>query len=293
VRVITPFAPGGATDIFTRLVAQRLQVTLKQGVVVDNRAGAGGMLGTDIVAKAEPDGYTLLFTTNSTTTIGPNLYRKVPYDALKDLAPINKLINVVGLLVAHPRVRANTVGELVALMKAQSVPLSYASSGTGAIGHLAGELFQAKTGLVLTHIPYKGGGPSITGLIAGESDLSFAQFPTVIQHVKTGRIKLLAVTSSNRTKLLPDTPTVAEGGVAGYGADAWQGMFAPAKVPRAVIERLNAEITAMLQSKDFNDSLNAQGAEAALLAPEQFREYLRSDFYQWKKLIERNHIRLD
>lgn len=293
VRIITPFAPGGATDIFTRLVAQRLQVALKQTVVVDNRAGAGGLLGTDIAAKAEPDGYTLLFTTNSTTTIGPNLYRKVPYDALKDLAPVNKVINVVGLLVAHPRIAASTVSELIVLMKSHSVPLSYASSGTGAIGHLAGELFQAKTGLTLTHIPYKGGGPSITGLIGGESDLSFAQFPTVIQHVRTGRIKLLAVTSSNRTKLLPDTPTVAESGVPGYGADAWQGLFAPAKVARAVIARLNTEVTAMLQLKDFNDALNAQGAEADLLQPEQFREYLRSDFAQWKRLIEQNRIRMD
>lgn len=293
MRIITPFAPGGATDIFTRLVAQRLQVTLKQGVVVDNRAGAGGLLGTDIAAKAEPDGYTLLFTTNSTTTIGPNLYRKVPYDPLTDLAPINKIINVVGLLVAHQRIKANNVAELIVLMKSHGTLLSFASSGTGAIGHLAGELFQAKTGLTLTHIPYKGGGPSITGLIGGEADLSFAQFPTVIQHVKTGRIKLLAVTSSNRTKLLPDTPTVAEGGVVGYGADAWQGLFAPAKVSRAVIGRLNAEITAMLETKEFNDALNAQGAEAALLAPEQFREYLRSDFAQWKKLIDQNRIRLD
>jgi tripartite-type tricarboxylate transporter receptor subunit TctC len=293
VRIVTPFAPGGATDVFTRLVAQRLHVALKQGVVVDNRAGAGGILGTDLVAKAAPDGYTLLFTTNSTTTIGPNLYRKVPYDALQDLAPIDKVIMVAGLLVANPRIKASNVSELIALAKSQNVPLTFASSGTGAIGHLAGELFQAKTGLKLTHVPYKGGGPSIIGLIGGETDLSFAQFPTVIQHVRAGRLKLLAVTSSNRTKLLPDVPTIAESGVAGYGADAWQGLFGPAKLPLAVIERLDGEIRAMLQSREFNDALNAQGAEADFLGPEAFGTYLRADFAQWKKVIDQNRIRME
>jgi tripartite-type tricarboxylate transporter receptor subunit TctC len=161
VRIVAPFAPGGATDVFARLLAQRLQVSLKQGVVVDNRGGAGGLLGTDLVAKADPDGYTLLFTTNSTTTIGPNLYKNVPYDPLKDLTPINKIVTVVGLLVVHPRIKANSVAELIALARAQNVPLTFASSGTGAIGHLAGELFKAKTGLDMTHVPYKGGAPSL------------------------------------------------------------------------------------------------------------------------------------
>ncbi len=292
IRVIVPFAAGGATDVFARLVAQRLQVTLKQGVVADNRGGAGGLLGTDLGAKAEPDGYTLLFTTNSTTTIGPNLYQKVPYDPLKDLTPINKVITVVGLLVVHPRVKANTVQELIALAKSQSAPLTYASSGTGAIGHLAGELFQAKTGVALTHVPYKGGGPSITGLIGGETDLSFAQFPTVIQHIKAGRLKLLAVVTSKRTKLLPDVPTIAEAGVPGYGADAWQGLFGPARLPRSIVARLDSEVRAMLKLKEFVDTLNTQGAEGDLLGPDEFAAYLRTDFAQWKQLIERNNIRI-
>jgi tripartite-type tricarboxylate transporter receptor subunit TctC len=292
VRVIAPFAAGGATDVFARLVAQRLQVTLKQGVVVDNRGGAGGLLGTDMGAKAEPDGYTLLFTTNSTTTIGPNLYQKVPYDALKDLTPVNKVITVVGLLVVHPRIKANTVAEFIVFAKSQTAPLTFCSSGTGAIGHLAGELFQAKTGVALTHVPYKGGGPSITGLIGGETDSSFAQFPTVIQHIKAGRLKLLAVTTSKRTKLLPDVPTVAEAGVPGYGADAWQGLFGPARLPRAIVTRLDSEVRAMLKLKEFVDTLNTQGAEGDLLGPEEFAAYLRKDFAQWKQLIDRNNIRI-
>lgn len=293
VRIVTPFAPGGATDVFSRLLAQQLHVSLKQPVIVDNRGGAGGVLGTDLAAKAEPDGYTLLFTTNSTTTIGPNLYKKVPYDPLKDLTPISKVIQVVGLLVVHPRIKANNVAELIALAKAQNAPLTYASSGTGAIGHLAGELFQAKTGVTFTHVPYKGGGPSITGLIGGETDLSFAQFPTVIQHIKSGRLKLLAVVSSKRTKLLPDVPTIAEGGVPGYRADGWQGLFGPAKLPREMVARLDSEVRKILQSKEFNETLNAQGAEADLLGPAEFRDYLRSDFAQWKELIEKNRLRID
>jgi tripartite-type tricarboxylate transporter receptor subunit TctC len=293
VRVVTPFAAGGATDVFSRLLAQQLSVTLKQAVVVDNRGGAGGLLGTDLVAKAEPDGYTLLFTTNSTMTIGPNLYKKVPYDPLKDLTPINKVVEVAGLLVVHPRIKATNVAELIAFAKAQSTPLTYASSGTGAIGHLSGELFEAKTGVRLTHVPYKGGGPSIIGLIGGETDLSFAQFPTAIQHVKSGKLRLLAVVSSKRTRLLPDVPTIAESGVPGYHADGWQGLFGPAKLPREIVARLDGDVRKILQSKEFNDTLNSQGAEADVLGPAEFRDYLRSDFAQWKELVEKNRIRIE
>lgn len=293
VRIVTPFAPGGATDLFSRLLAQQLQLSLKQGVVVDNRAGAGGLLGTDRAARAEPDGYTLLFTTNSTMTIGPNLYRKVPYDPLRDLTPINRVVQVVMLLVVHPRIKAKNVAELIAFAKGQKAPLTYASSGTGAIGHLAGELFQARTGVRLTHVPYKGGGPSITGLIGGETDLSFAQYPTVIQHIKSGRIRVLAVLSAKRTKLLPDVPTVAEGGVPEYHADGWQGLFGPAKLPREIVARLDGEVTRIVLSKEFNEAANAQGAEVDLLGPAEFREYVRSDFAQWKEVIDKNHIRID
>lgn len=293
VRIVTPFAPGGATDIFSRLLAQQLSASLKQSFIVDNRGGAGGLLGTDIAAKAEPDGYTLLFTTNSTMTIGPNLYKKVPYDPLKDLTPINKVVQVTGLLVVHPRIKANNVAELIALARAQSKPLTYASSGTGAIGHLAGEMFQAKAGVTLMHVPYKGGGPSIIGLIAGETDLSFAQFPTAIPHVRSGRLKLLAVVSSRRTRLLPEVPTIAEAGLPGYGADGWQGLFGPAKLPHDIVARLDREVTQILQSKDFNEAAQSQGAETDPLGPSAFRDYLRTDFAQWKELIAKNRIRID
>lgn len=293
LRMVVPFAPGGAADVFARVLAQRLRVSLKQNVIVDNRAGAGGFLGTDLVAKAEPDGYTLLFTANSTLTIGPNLYKTVPYDPLKDLTPVDKAVTTVSMLVTHPRIKANSVAALIALAKSQKVPLTFASSGSGAIGHLAGELFKAMAGVEITHIPYRGGGPAINALIGGETDMSFATYPSAIQHVKSGRLKLLAVSNHNRSKLLPDTPTIAESGVPGFGADMWLGLLGPARMGRDIVARLDGAVTAILRLKEFNDVLATQGAEADRLGPTEFRTYLQSDSARWKQLIEQYGIRAD
>lgn len=293
LRVICPFAAGGATDIFARVFSQRLQVALKQNVVVDNRGGAGGMIGTELAVKAEADGHTLLFASDSPVTIGPNLYRKMPYDPLKDLAPIGKVVSVVNTLVVNPRVKVATVSELITLAKKQKAPFKYASSGAGAFGHLSGELFKATTGVDFTHVPYKGGGPAIAGLIGGETDLSFATLPSVMPHVKSGRLVLLAVSNAKRSKLLPDVPTIAEAGVPGFGVDNWQGLFAPLGVAQKILLALDKETAEIVRSKEFADVAGTQGAEAEHIGISQFPAFVHKDHARWKQIIDKNQIRSD
>jgi len=289
--VICPFAAGGATDIFARVFSQRLQIALKQNVVVDNRGGAGGVIGTEIATKAEADGHTLLFASDSPVTIGPNLYKTVPYDPLRDLTPVGKVVSVVNVLVANPRLKITGVAELIAQAKQRKAPFKYASSGTGAFGHLTGELFKASTGTDLTHVPYKGGGPGIAGLIGGETDLSFATYPSVIPHVKSGRLTLLAVSNIKRSKLLPEVPTIAEAGVPGFGVDNWQGLFAPPALPRRILVALDKEVAEIVRSKEFSDVANAQGAEADHIGLDQFAAFVRKDSARWKQIIDKNQIR--
>jgi tripartite-type tricarboxylate transporter receptor subunit TctC len=294
IRVICPFAPGGATDLVARLYAQRLQAALMQNVVVDNRSGAGGAIGADIAAKAEADGHTLLFTSESPITIGPNLYRNTPYDPLKDFSPVGRVVSVALVLVANPRQKIASVGELIKQARERkSAPLKYASSGAGAVGHLSGELFKAATSTDLLHVPYKGGGPAIAGLIGGETDLSFATYASVIPHVKSGRLALLAVSNSKRSRLLPDTLTIAEAGVPGYGVDNWHGLLAPPGVPAAVLNSLDRETAAIVGSKDFSDAVNTQGAEVDHLALASFGAFIRKEHARWKQVIEKNRIKVD
>ncbi len=291
LRVICPFAAGGATDIFARVFSQRLQVALKQNVVVDNRGGAGGVIGTEIAVKSEADGHTLLFASDSPVTIGPNLYKTVPYDPLKDLTPVGKVVSVVNVLVVNPRLKIASVAELVSQARQRKAPFTYASSGTGAFGHLTGELFKASTGTNLTHVPYKGGGPGIAALIGGETDMSFATFPSVIPHAKAGRLILLAVSNNKRSKLLPDVPTIAEAGVPGFGVDNWQGLFAPPGLPRKILLALDREVAMIAASKEFADVANTQGAEADHVGVDQFGAFIRNDSARWKQIIEKNQIR--
>ena len=291
LRVICPFAAGGATDIFTRVFSQRLQLALKQNVVVDNRGGAGGVIGTELAIKAEPDGHTLLFASDSPVTIGPNLYKTVTYDPLKDLMPIGKVVSVVNVLVANPRLKIANVAELIAQARQRKAPFKFASSGTGAFGHLTGELFKASTSADLTHVPYKGGGPAIAGLIGGETDLSFATFPSVMPHVKSGRLTLLAVSNIKRSKLLPEVPTIAEAGVPGFGVDNWQGLFAPLGVSQKIRIALDREVAEIVRSKEFSDVANAQGAESDHIGIESFAGFVRKDHARWKQIIDKNQIR--
>jgi len=291
LRVICPFAAGGATDIFARVFSQRLQIALKQNVVVDNRGGAGGVIGTELAAKSEADGHTLLFASDSPVTIGPNLYKTVPYNPLRDLTPIGKVVSVVNVLVMNPRLKISSVADLIAQAKQQKAPFKYASSGTGAFGHLTGELFKASTGIELIHVPYKGGGPGIAGLIGGETDLSFATFPSVIPHIKSGRLTLLAVSNIKRSKLLPEVPTIAEAGVPGFGVDNWQGLFAPPALPRKIQIALDKEVAEIVRSKEFSDVANTQGAEADHIGLDQFTIFVRKDHARWKQIIDKNQIR--
>lgn len=293
LRVICPFAPGGATDIFARVFAQRLQLALQQNVVVDNRGGAGGVIGTELAVKAEADGHTLLFASDSPLTIGPNLYKTVPYDPLKDVLPIGKVVSVVNVLVANPRLKLASVQELVAQAKQRKAPFKYASSGTGAFGHLTGELFKASTGTDFTHVPYKGGGPGIAGLIGGETDISFATYPSVMPHVKSGRLMLLAVSNVKRSKLLPEVPTIAEGGVSGFGVDNWQGLFGPPGLPRKIQIALDTATGDIVRSKEFSDVANTQGAEADHIGLGEFAAFVRKDHARWKQIIDKNQIRGD
>jgi tripartite-type tricarboxylate transporter receptor subunit TctC len=291
LRIVVPFAPGGATDIFARLLAQRLQPALGQTVVIDNRAGAGGVLGTDMVTKAEGDGYTLLFSSDSPITIGPNLYKTVPYDPMKDIMPIDKVVTVVTLLVTNPRLKLTSVNDLIAQAKQRKTPFTYGSSGSGAIGHLTGELFRSATGIELVHVPFKGGGPAITSLVGGEIDLSFATYPSAIQHVKSGRLTLLAVSNSKRSRMLPDTPSIAETGIAGVAVDNWHGLLAPPRLPRKIVARLDAEVAAIVNSKEFGEVVSLQGAEADRLGLAAFATFMRADSARWKQLIDKNKIR--
>ena len=292
IRLICPFAPGGATDIVARVFAQRLQVALKQNVVVDNRGGAGGVIGADMAAKSEGDGHTLLFSSDSPITIGPNLYRNTPYDPLRDLLPVGKVVSVVNVLVVNPRQKITSVSELINQAKQRkATPLKFASSGAGAFGHLTGELFKASTGTDITHVPYKGGGPGIAGLIGGETDLSFATYPSVIPHVKSGRLALLAISNIKRSRLLPDVPTIAESGVPGFGVDNWQGLLAPAGVTRAVLAVLDRETAVIVNGREFSDAVNTQGAEPDHLGLAPFAAFIRKDHAQWKQVIEKNRIR--
>lgn len=293
LRVICPFAPGGATDIFARVFAQRLQLALKQNVVVDNRGGAGGVIGTELAIKSEADGHTLLFASDSPVTIGPNLYKSVPYDPLKDLTPIGKVVSVVNVLVVNPRLKIAGVAELIAQARQRKVPFKYASSGTGAFGHLTGELFKSSSGIELVHVPYKGGGPGIAGLIGGETDISFATYPSVIPQVRAGRLTLLAVSNAKRSKLLPEVPTIAESGLPGFGVDNWQGLFAPPGLPRKIQSALDRETAEIVRSREFSEAANNQGAEADHIGLAPFAAFVRKDHARWKQIIERNQIRAD
>jgi tripartite-type tricarboxylate transporter receptor subunit TctC len=291
LRIVCPFAPGGATDIFARVLAQKLQVAINQNIVVDNRAGAGGAIGTDLVTKSTADGHILLFTSDSPITIGPNLSKTIQYNPTKDLTPVGKVVSVINVLVANPKLKFNGVSDLITQAKARDVPFKYASSGTGAFGHLTGELFKASTGIDLVHVPYKGGGPGITALIGGETDVSFATLPSVFPHVKSGRLTLLAVSNFKRTRLLPDVPTIAEAGIRDFGVDNWHGLLAPPGLPRKVLLALNKEVSAIVNSSDFAKLVNAQGAEADYVGLEQFNAFIAKDLARWKSVIDKNQIR--
>ncbi len=291
IRLVVPFAPGGSTDTIARLIGQKLDEALGQQVIIDNRPGAGGNLGVDYVAKSAPDGYTLIFGHVGTFGFGPSLYAKLPYDPIRDFAPVALFAMVPNMLVVHPSLPANNVRELVALARARPGQLNYGSSGNGSASHLATEYFKLLSKTDITAIPYKGTGPLVTDLIAGQTSLTITGVPPLYPHVQSGRLRALAVGSVKRLPLLPSLPTIAEAGVPGYESSTWFGPLAPAKTPREIIVRLNAELMKMLQRPDVRARFAAEGIEALGSTPEEFGTYIKSEIERWSRVIKAADVR--
>lgn len=285
LRIVVPFAAGGGTDIVARVLGLRLTELLGQTVVVDNRAGASGAIGADMVAKSAPDGYTLLLASNGPVAILPSLSARLAYDPVRDFAPVAQAVAMPFLFVAHPSLPVRTIRELVALARAQPGRLNYGSPGSGATTHLATELLKSMAKIDVVHVPYKGVAPASTDLMSGQVQLLAGDLSTLLPHVRSGKMRALAVTSAKRSTLISDVPTVAESGVAGYDASGWFGVLAPAATPRDIVGRLNADILRALQHPDTRERLGALGGEVAGTAPEQFGAFIRDEIAKWGRLI--------
>jgi len=285
IRIISSQAPGGGIDAVCRIVAPKLSDALGQTVIVDNRAGANGSLAAEITAKSPPDGYTLML--GAVGNLGTNVlfYQKLGYDPLLDLAPVTSAVLSVNVLVVHPSVPVRSVKEFIALARKAPDQLAYGTSGTGGAGHLAGALFQSMTRTRLLHVPYKGAGPAMVDLIAGQTQVGFASQPSSAHFIRDGKLRALAVTTARRSKLLPDLPTIAEAGVPGYESYAWYGFVVPAKTPPAVVSRLNQELARILHLPDVGQALVAQGLEAWTMAPEAFGAHIKSEAAKWSRVI--------
>lgn len=293
IRLVIPFPPGGATDIITRAIAQKLQEGLAQSVIVDNRPGAGGSIGSDIVAKAAPDGYSVLLSTTSTHSIGPALNPKLPYNVARDFVPVAHVANSPNVLVVGQSVPARSVRELIGLAKAKPGFYTFGSSGTGTIVHLSGELFRSVGGIDLLHIPYKGTQLAIPDVISGQVTMIFDNIASALPHVRAGKVRPLAVTSAKRSSLLPDVPTMIEAGVPGYVSDTYFGVFLPAGASREVVARLNTELNKVVQAADLRDRFLNQGIEPVTSTPEQFAQVIRAETAKWAKLIKDANVKLE
>ena len=293
LRVIVPFSAGGSNDLTARVVAEKIASSLGQPIIVENRVGAGGSIGAEAVAKAAPDGYTLLQASGSTHGGNSVQYAKLPYDPVRDFAPISMLVRTPFILVVHPAVAANTVPELIALAKAQPGKLNYASFGAGSSAHLVGELFKAMAGVDIVHVPYKGSAPAVTGTVAGEAQVLFDVINTSGPHMKAGRLKALAVGTPNRSPVLPDAPSIAESGVPGFDATVFFGWLAPASTPRAIIDRLHREIVQALAAPEIAGKLRGMGSELVGNTPEQFGEQIVAEVAKWQKLVRDRGLRFE
>jgi tripartite-type tricarboxylate transporter receptor subunit TctC len=292
IRLIAPFAPGGPTDLFARLMGAKLGERLGQAVVVENRPGAGGSVGAEVAAKAAPDGYTIVLVSSS-FAVNATLYPKLSFDPLKDFAPITLLASAPYLLAIHTGVKASSVRELIALAKANPGKLNYGSGGSGSGPHIVAELFKSAAGVNIVHIPYKGTGPLTTALVAGDVQLAFGNMFALMPHVKSGRLQPMAVTGAARSPALPEVPTVAESSLSGFEATGVHGLLAPAGTPRRFIDKLNAECVAILRSPEVRAQLASEGAEAIGNTPEQYTAHLANEVQKWGKLIRERGIRAD
>jgi len=292
VRLVVPFPPGGPTDVVSRLLAPKLAELLGQQIVVENRGGSGGMIGTEQVAKAVPDGYTIIMGTIGGLAVAKSLNPRLGYDTLRDLAPITQSVSVTSILIVHPSVPAKNVRELLAIAKSSPGKLNYASSGNGTVTHLAGELLKLLGKVSIVHVPYKGGAPALTAIMSGEVDMSYENSLIITPYIRSGRVRALAVTGATRSKLLPELPTIAET-LPGYNASGWYGLLAPAATPKPIIARLHVEAANALHSPDIVAKLASQGAEPVGNTPEEFTAFIRSEISKWANLVKAAKMRTD
>jgi tripartite-type tricarboxylate transporter receptor subunit TctC len=292
IRLIVPFAPGGSNDIMARLAGQKLSESLGTQIVVDNRAGGSGIIGTDIAAKAAPDGYTLLMM-SLTFAVNPSLYSKLPYDTEKDLAPVTLVASAPLMLVVHPSIPAKSVQELIAYAKANPGKLNFGSGGPGTTPHLAGEMLKMTAGMRMTHVPYKGGGPALNDLIGGQIQLMLENIPSTLPHAKSGRLRSLAVSGLKRSPLVPDLPTLDEAGLKGYEIVGWNGLFVPSGTPRQIVTRLHGDIAKALAQPDVKERLATMGAEPVGNSPEEFRAFVKAEIVKWAKVVKAAGLKVE
>jgi tripartite-type tricarboxylate transporter receptor subunit TctC len=292
VRFVVPYPPGGGTDVIARIVQGKFQQQLGQSIVIDNRGGGGGSLGTDIVAKSLPDGYSVLFTLSS-HTINAAIFAKLPFDTARDFEPVGVVASLPQILAAHPSFPANTVAELITLAKSKPGQLQFASVGNGSPSHLAGELLNLRAGVQIVHVPYRGGGPAVTDTIGGQVPLLWVSIPAVAQHIKAGKLKALAVSTLKRSAAFPDVPTMQEAGVADFEVDSWYAMFVPAKTPKPVIERLNKALNQVVADPEIKDKLLQQGSEGVGGTPESLGKTVTAELAKWAKLAKEANIKAD
>ncbi|MBS0319892.1 MAG: tripartite tricarboxylate transporter substrate binding protein [Proteobacteria bacterium] len=290
IRMVVPYPPGGGTDIVARIIVEKLGPELGQSVVIENKGGAGGSLGTAIVAHAPPDGYTVLLTLSS-HTINPFLYKSLGYDVASDFAPVSLVAVIPQIVVANNALPVHNVAELTAYLKANPGKVNFASVGIGSPGHIAGELFKLRTGTEMTHVPYKGGGPAVTDTLAGQVQLLFVSMPAALQFVKQGQLRPIAVTSAKRSASAPDVPTIAENGGPDVVVDSWYGVLFPAKTPKAVVDRMNAALVKVLAMPEVKEKLFAQGAEAVTSTPAQFDTLIRDELKKWAVVVQAANIK--
>ncbi len=293
IRLIMPYPIGGSIDIAGRMVAQRLADNLGQAVVVDNRTGAGGIVGTETGARAAPDGYTVLMGGTGTLALSPSLQKNLPYDPNKDFTPVTLLVTIPYVVVVHPSFKAANIKELIALAKAKPNEINYGSGGSGSAPHLAAELFKTMADVRITHVPYKGSTPAITDTMSGQVQLTFTGIPSVMTQMKAGRLRPIGVTSLKRTAALPEVPTIAESGVPGYEVNPWFGVLLPARTPQPLVSRLNAEILKVLQLPATRERFAAEGFEAVGNTPAQFARFVRDELARWTRIINEADIKLD
>ena len=293
IRIVVPFAAGGPTDVLARVLAPRLSASLHRTVIVDNKVGATGAIGAVFVAKAAPDGDTLLLGTSSIMAASPNLTANLPYDPIKDFIPISMVATIENILVVHPSVPAKTVKELIAYGKANPGKLTYASSGIGSTYHLGGELFAAQAGITMTHVPYKGAAPAIQDVLAGHVSAMFDNTSSAVPNIKAGRVRALGVASLKRYPALPDLPTIAEEGLAGYETTIWLGLFAPAKTPAAIIQKWHKEIADAVNSTEYKEKLGALDLQPRASSGQELANYLKTDLAKWAKVVKEAGIKAE